>query len=135
MSTAGLIGTLSLSLDDGNGGQLVAAFLSVTLSVSTKMRQAYSPKYVPGTQAWRADGSVLQVVDSTTLVRETYLALIENACINKTQLDVVFASPTGAEYTSEGYIDTFQLGGAHEEGFAGSFGVQGISALVLEEGE
>lgn len=91
--------------------------------------------FIPGIQGWRADSAVLQVADTVTLIRDAYLRLVEDACLEKLPLDVRFVSATGAEYIGEGYVDTFELGGGFEDGYAGSFGVQGISTLTLTEGE
>lgn len=135
MSTKGIIGTLTIKLTEGEDLLSVASLLSANLSVQTEMRQAFEPAFVPGVQGWRADASVIQLVDSSTGDRERYLAYLEEACIAKASLPVLFESPTGAEYSSEAFIDTFQLGGAEGEVFSGSFGVQGIAELVLEEPE
>lgn len=133
MSTTALIGTISIYLNDGEGNKHVASLLSATLSFQIDMRAALSPKYIPGKQNWGASASLLQMVDES-MDQEDYLALIESAALNKTELDVLFLSPTGAEYSSSAYIATFDVGGSHEDALAGSFALQGIEALTRIEG-
>jgi len=134
MSTTAIIGTLGLYLDDGEDNQEIASLLSVQLSMQTKMRPALSPRYIAGTQGWRAQGQLLQLVDDVSGDRESYLTLIETAAMDKTLLSAVFVSPTGAEYTGSAYIETFQVGQAESEVYSGSFALVGVGALVRVEG-
>lgn len=139
MATTGILGTLFLYLDDGEGSQHIASLLAATLSAQTEMLKALHPEafgwdyFIPGMQSWRADASAMQLVDTVTIQRETYLYKLEQFALAKTPLAVVFESPTGAQYISQAYIDNFQLGGGFEEGYRGSFGLTGITELELIE--
>lgn len=141
MSTKGIIGTLFLYFDDGDGPYHVASLLSAILSVQTEMKPALHPEaygwtfFIAGQQGWQLDGEVLQLVDVTTLQREEYLYKIEQLALAKTPINVVFESPTGAQYSSRAYIDQFEIGNGFEDGFRGGFGMVGIDELVLVENE
>ena len=139
MSTTAVIGTISIYVNDGEGQQDILSILNATLTYEREMRPALHPDtygweyFIPGNSDWRAEGSVLQLIDTVSLDREAYLQKIEQFCLNKTQLDIIFSAPTGTVYSGEGYIDSFQLGGAHEEGYAGSFSIQGTGDLSFYE--
>lgn len=139
MATNGIVGTLFIYMNDGVNQHHIASLLSCALSVETEMKPSLHPDlygwkhFTPGMQSWNAEGEVMQLVDSTTIQREDYLYKIEKYALEKTVLDFVFESPTGAQYVSEGYINNFQIGNAYEEGYKGAFGVQGITELVLNE--
>lgn len=135
MPSKGLIGTIGIYLDDGETQRYVASLLSARLSVQTNMLPALHPDlygwdyFIPGMQGWRVDASVMQLVDTDTSEREMYLQMIEQACLSKTPLSLIFDAPDTDLLGSEGYIDTFELGGSFEDGFRGSFGIQGIGEL------
>lgn len=139
MSTRGIIGTIDILIDSGEGDESTASLLSAQLIFTTEMKSALHPEsygweyFIPGDQNWRAEGSVLQLVDSASLIREQYLYLLEFHSLNKTLLSFTFQSPFGAKYYGQGHIDTFQLGGAYEDGFKGSFTIQGATALTKIE--
>ncbi len=137
MSTTGIIGTLTLKVDEGENEQLVASLLSCRLTFETEMLPALNPDvygweyFVPGDQDWRGEASLLQLIDDVTLAREEYLQLLEQYFMSKTLLAVEFESPAGVSYEASGYIDTFDLGGAENEAYSGNFGIQGITALTI----
>jgi len=109
--------SLRVAIGDLAGG----ATARVTYAMSVR------PDAAPG-QAVNA----AQVIDSLG-DRETYLQQIEALSLAKTKIGVRFTSPTGATYESEAYIDGFSLGNAWEEGFRGSFTVQGVTTLTATE--
>ena len=137
MSTTGIIGTLDLAIDEGENEQDIASLLSCRLAFEIEMLPALHPSaygwayFVPGNQDWRGEAAALQLVNAATGVREEYLQLLEEYFFAKTLLTITFTSPSGETYASQGYIDTFQLGGAEGDVYAGSFGVQGTTSLTL----
>lgn len=138
---SGIIGTLTLAIDEGENPQGIASLLSCRLTHETEMLEALNPSsygwdyVVPGNQDWRADAEVMQLIDDTTTAREEYLQLLEGYHLAKTLLIIEFTSPAGPTYTSTGYIDRFDLGGAEADVYRGSFGIQGDDDLELVEGE
>lgn len=136
MATEGKVGTLLISIDEGEGPVPVASLVSARLSLQSQMLKTLHPDYygwshaVPGTQSWRASSEMLQVVDSVTLAEAYYLQLIEQASLQRTLLDFVFEGPAGDKYQGEGYIDSFEFGGGYDDLYKGSFSVTGVGELM-----
>ncbi len=142
MSVTGIIGTLALSIDEGENAQNVASLLSCELQFETEMLPALHPTvygweyFIPGNQDWRGDASMMQLIDTETTLREVYLQLLEQYFLEKTLLSAEFTSPAGgAVYSATGYLDAFELGAAENDAFTGAFGFQGVTSIELVEGE
>lgn len=139
MSDKGTVGTLTIYFSDGESLQEVASLLSARLSSQTEMKQALHPElygwdyFIPGTKTWRAESTVLQLVDADSSLRKKYLYDLEYAYLNDTLLNFVFEGPSGAQYTSQGYLSGWEIGGGFEDGYQGSFSVQGVTVLELSQ--
>lgn len=139
MATHGIIGTLSISITEGEDTYVIASLRSARLSVQTQMLPALHPSvydwkhFIPGIQNWRADADALQMIDSATSLRLTYLYKLEQLCLSQTPVSILFTSDAGNELQGEAYIDNFQIGGNYEDGFSGQFGLAGVGALLLSD--
>lgn len=136
MALTYFIDTLSVSFDDGEGSQELASLRNVLMTLENEMLPQLHPdqygtkSFVPGRQTWRASGGYLSLVDSVTGARESYLHLLEYFALNKTPLGFSFVAPNGKEYSGTGVFESFQLGGAYDALYSGSFSVVGVSSLT-----
>lgn len=139
MPSISIIGTIAISISTGEEAHAIASLLSASIRVSSDLKEMHDPDggtwqlLSPDQLEWRADATEIQLVNTDSGVREAYLYQIEAMCINREIIDVEIESPTGATYTSRGYIDSFELGAGFDDVFSGSFGIQGIEELVLVE--
>jgi hypothetical protein len=138
----GVVGTLSIYFDDGEGELEVVTLVSATLQRQTEMVKAHDPGAtgwaysVPDEQSWRVGGAYIEVLDTEFGQRSIWLVRLDAAWTSKTPLACRFQSPLGEEYEGEGFLDTFQLGEAYDAGYRGVFGIEGRSVLTpVVEGE
>lgn len=133
MSLNGLVGTLNIKLNDGENDVTIASLRNCTISHNLQLLErlnedAYGWRdFVPGNRDWGATANHLELLtDGETAA---YLQSLQDLAFNKTLLTFEFTHDNAIHYYGTGYIETWQVGGAEGDAFAGNFSIKGLGDL------
>lgn len=139
MADAVKSGILALIHVDGTAvGGMVDASVSIDgkpIDVTNKDDSQWET-YLGGRTSWSMTGNGFIMMDSVDGTIEAQWKALWTAVTTSAAVTVKFIFPTGTGntfFTGSGYVTNLGVDGPDNEGFAGSFSVQGTGALTLTE--